>query len=55
MPPLRAQSYFYHMDGKVESIFVDVIGFDSKIKKYIVQFLMPGESSSTIGRRVLKI
>ena len=55
MPPIKAQSYFYHIDGKVETIFVDVVGFDSKLKKFIVEFVMPGESLSTIGRKVVKI
>ncbi len=55
MPPLRARSIFYHKNGKVESIFVDVIDFDTKIKKFIVEFVMPGESTSSIGRRVNKI
>ena len=55
MPPLRARSIFYHKNGQVESIYVDVIDFDTKIKKFIVEFVMPGEGTSSIGRKVNKI
>lgn len=55
MPPIRARSNFYHQNGEVESIFVDVIDFNQNIKKFIVEFVMPGENTSSIGRRVNKI
>lgn len=45
-PPLKARSFFYHLDGRVEAILVDVLDYDDKYKKFIVEYMIP-ESSPT--------
>ena len=45
-PPLKAKSYFYHLDGRVEEISVNVVEYDESIKKFFVEYEIP-ESSPT--------
>jgi len=45
-PPLRAKSHFYHLDGSVEDLFVNVVEYDENLKKFFVEYEIP-EGSPT--------
>ena len=42
--PLEARTFFYHLDGRVEKIIVNVVEYDEKMKKFIVEYKMPDGS-----------
>ena len=39
--PLKAKSYFQHLDGTVEQLLVDVVEYDEAIKKFYVLYKVP--------------
>ena len=39
-----AKSYFYHLDGRVEEISVNVVEYDESIKKFFVEYEIPHSS-----------
>ena len=44
---MRARTYFYHLDGRVDKIPVDVIGYDEKMKKFDVELILPSGEKAT--------
>jgi ribosomal protein S8 len=41
LKPLKAHSFFYHLDGRVEKMEVEVLDYDESIAKFYVQYVMP--------------
>ena len=41
LKPLRALTFFNHLDGSVEKIEVDVKDYDKKSKKFVVSYKLP--------------
>jgi hypothetical protein len=41
LKPLKAHSFFYHLDGRVEKMEVEVLDYDENIAKFYVEYVMP--------------
>ena len=44
LSPLKANSFFYHLDGRVEKMVVDVLAYDENIAKFFVEYEVPMSS-----------
>lgn len=44
LSPLKANSFFYHLDGRVEKMVVDVLAYDESIAKFFVEYEIPMSS-----------
>ena len=57
--PLKALTFFNHLDGSVEKIEVDVIDYDPKAKKFLVTYQLPkgclASSKSNENNQVTKL
>lgn len=48
--PLKAKSYFYHLDGRVDQMLVNVIDYDEGLKKFFVEYEIPEGSPTRKAR-----
>jgi hypothetical protein len=39
--PLKAKSFFYHLDGRVDKMWVSVVDYDEGLKKFFVEYEVP--------------
>ena len=44
-PPLKAKTQFFHIDGRIEPMIVDVIGFDRNSDKFTIEFGPPSKGN----------
>ena len=45
--PLKAKSFFQHLDGSVQQIIVDVVEYDDSIKKFFIEHEDPTKKTMT--------
>lgn len=50
-----AKSFFYHLDGRVDKMMVDVVEYDQKIKKFFVEYKVPeGSPTRNQGTNIVR-